>query len=135
MHVCAWQVKSLKSQLADKQAHHEGEVQDLVKLLDIKAGRLQQTEAKMKEVAYRTQISRLDFSKFDFVCVEERMEEGERVELERGQNLMQFNISQVYTGLMCHTLFLFPPPSIYWHVIYALDSINYDLAYLCLVCN
>lgn len=64
--------------------------------MDIKAARVKKLEGQLKEIAYGTRPYRLDTSKFEYGGGEGGEEEGEcAVELERGQNLLQFHISVV----------------------------------------
>ena len=65
-----------------------------MRLMDIKAARVKKLEAQLREIAYGTKSYRLDMSKFEYEG--EREMDGECVELERGQNLLQFSISQVF---------------------------------------
>lgn len=84
------QVDSLKRQLSEQRQQYEGRLQEYVQLMDIKAARVKKLESQLKEIAYGTRSYRVDTSKFEY-----GEEEGESVELERGQNLLEFNISQV----------------------------------------
>lgn len=66
--------------------------------MDVKAGRVKKLEGQLSEIAYGTRPYRLDTSKFEYSGgVAEEGEEGtDSVELERGQNLLQFNLSLVW---------------------------------------
>lgn len=76
-------------------------MREYVQLLDIKAARVKKLEGQLKEIAYGTRPYRLDTSKFEYGGGEGSMEEGEAVvELERGQNLLQFHISVVCVTIM-----------------------------------
>jgi hypothetical protein len=93
----------LKSQLAVQVQQHEGRLKEYAQLIDIKAARIKKLESQLKEIAYGTKSYRVDVSKFEYSMTEEVEDGGARVELERGQNLLEFNISQVrvrtYIGL------------------------------------
>lgn len=68
--------------------------------MDIKAARVKKLEGQLKEIAYGTRPYRVDTSKFEYGGGEGGVEEAEStVELERGQNLLQFHISVVSLSL------------------------------------
>ena len=87
--------------------------------MDIKAARVKKLETQLKEIAYGTRPYRLDTSKFEYGGLGGigvgAVEEGEEVvELERGQNLLQFHISVVsgvaltslISGIVTNTLYV-----------------------------
>ena len=84
----------MKDQLAQQKQQHEAQLQEYIQLIDIKAARVKKLEVQLKEIAYGTKPYRLDTSKFEYADEDE----GESVELERGQNLLQFCISQVVSS-------------------------------------
>ncbi len=85
-----------KCQLTELKQHHEAQLQEYAELVDIKSARVKKLEGQLKEIAYGTRPYRLDTSKFESGGRRGEEEEGEvLVELERGQNLLQFNISRV----------------------------------------
>ncbi len=94
------QLDSLKLQLTEQQQQHEARLQEYVQLIDIKAARVKKLETQLKQIAYGTRSYRVDTSKFEYGGGESGggEEGGESVELERGQNLLQFNISLVLLG-------------------------------------
>ena len=98
-------MESLKCELSEQREAHERRLQEYAQLVDGKAGRIKKLETQLKDIAYGTRSYRLDTSKFQYGGrgeeeEEEETEGGEKVELERGQNLLQFNISLVYYPLL-----------------------------------
>ena len=83
----------MKRQLAEHRQQQDGRLKEYAQLIDIKAARVKKLEGQLKEIAYGTKSYRVDTSKFEYG--EEMEDGGPRVELERGQNLLEFNISQV----------------------------------------
>ena len=66
--------------------------------MDVKSARVKKLEGQLKDIAYGTRPYKVDMSKFEYGVGGEggREEEGESVvELERGQNLLQFHIAMV----------------------------------------
>ena len=61
--------------------------------MDAKGARIKKLEHQLKEIAYGTRPYHVDTSKFEYGGRGE--EEEEVVRLEKGQNLLQFNISMV----------------------------------------
>lgn len=86
------QVESVKKQLSEQGQQYDGRLKEYAQLIDIKAARVKKLEGQLKEIAYGTKSYRVDTSKFEYG--EESEDGGQRVELERGQNLLEFNISQ-----------------------------------------
>ena len=74
-------------------------------MVDAKAARVKKLESQLKDIAYGTRPYRIDTSKFEYGGdAEDGL--GESVELERGQNLLQFHISLVSWHVQfVHTLF------------------------------
>ncbi len=63
-------------------------------MVDSKAARVKKLESQLKDIAYGTRPYRVDTSRFEYGGdVEDGP--GDSVELERGQNLLQFHISLV----------------------------------------
>ena len=87
-------MESLKSQLAKQRQQHEAQVQEYVQLVDGKAARVKRLETQLKDIAYGTRPYRVDTSRFEYGTDAEDGA-GDSVELERGQNLLQFHISLV----------------------------------------
>ena len=73
----------------------------------------------MKDIAYGTRQYKLDTTKFEFSGDGGSALE-ESVELERGQNLLQFHISQVHVSCMCmcgfYKCMLLYSPAVLWEV-------------------
>ena len=61
--------------------------------MDIKAARIKKLEGQLKDIAYGTRQYKLDTSQFEYENSGSALEES--IELERGQNLLQFHLSQV----------------------------------------
>ena len=61
--------------------------------MDIKAARVKKLEGQLKDIAYGTRQYKLDTSQFEYENSGSTLEES--IELERGQNLLQFHLSQV----------------------------------------
>ena len=79
--------------MADKEQDHSVQLQEYAQLLDIKAARIKKLESQLKDIAYGTRQVKADTKRFEYGS--EELEES--VELERGQNLLQFHVSQVCT--------------------------------------
>ena len=88
------QIESLKSQQAETKLQHASELREYAQLLDIKSARIKKLEGQLKDIAYGTRQYKLDTSKFEYEGSSGSALE-ESIELERGQNLLQFHISQV----------------------------------------
>ena len=88
------QIESLKSQQAEIKLQHDSELREYAQLLDIKSARIKKLEGQLKDIAYGTRQYKLDTSKFEYEGSSGSALE-ESIELERGQNLLQFHISQV----------------------------------------
>ena len=79
--------------MADKEQDHSAQLQEYAQLLDIKAARIKKLESQLKDIAYGTRQVKVDTKRFEYGS--EELEES--VELERGQNLLQFHVAQVCT--------------------------------------
>ncbi len=74
----------------EKEQEHSSQLQEYAQLLDIKAARIKKLEGQLREIAYGTRQIKLDTGRFEYGG-----EEEVSVELERGQNLLQFQVGQV----------------------------------------
>lgn len=83
--------------MSEQRRQHEAQLQECAQLVDAKGARIRKLECQLKEIAYGTRPYHVDTSKFEYGGGEE--EEDEVVRLERGQNLLQFNISTVSEAL------------------------------------
>ena len=71
---------------------------EYVVMVDTKAARVKRLETQLKDIAYVTRPYRVDTSRFAYGGdTEDGGGLGDSVELERGQNLLQFHISLVRT--------------------------------------
>ena len=92
------QIELLKSEHEKARLQHDSELREYGQLLDIKAARIKKLEGQLKDIAYGTRQYKLDTSKFEFESDRSTLEES--IDLERGQNLLQFHIAQVITPLI-----------------------------------
>lgn len=83
----------MKSHQEETRQQHDSELREFAQLLDTKAARIKKLEGQLKDIAYGTRQYKLDTSKFEYESCGSALEES--IELERGQNLFQFHISQV----------------------------------------
>ena len=74
----------------EKEQEHSSQLQEYAQLLDIKAARIKKLEGQLREIAYGTRQVKLDTGRFEYGG-----EEEVSVQLERGQNLLQFQVGQV----------------------------------------
>lgn len=83
--------------MLEKEAEHTSQLQEYAQLLDMRSARIKKLEGQLKDIAYGSRPYKIDTSKFEYV---DGGEAEEMIELERGQNLLQVNISQVTCVLM-----------------------------------
>lgn len=84
------QVESVTSRMAEKDHEHSSQLQEYAQLLDIKAARIKKLEGQLRDIAYGTRQVKVDTRRFEYL-----EEPEENVQLERGQNLLQFHVGQV----------------------------------------
>ena len=82
--------------MREQQQEHDSQLREYAQLLDIKAARVKKLEGQLKEIAYGTRPVKIDTARFEYGTGNE-----EEVELERGQNLFQFHVSQVCVCAVC----------------------------------
>ena len=84
--------------MAERDQEHNSRLMEYAQLLDIKAARIKKLEGQLKDIAYGTRQVKLDTRRFEYE--EEGVEES--IELERGQNLLQFHVAQVSSSPWRH---------------------------------
>lgn len=91
--------------MADKEQEHSTQLKEYAQLLDIRAARIKKLESQLKDIAYGTRQVKVDTKRFEY----EGDELGESIELERGQNLLQFHVSQVMGVCVKKSVVICPP--------------------------
>ena len=84
--------------MAERDQEHNSRLMEYAQLLDIKAARIKKLEGQLKDIAYGTRQVKLDTRRFEYE--EEGVEES--IQLERGQNLLQFHVAQVSSSPWGH---------------------------------
>ena len=83
----------MKSRAEECRQQHASELREYAQLVDIKAARIKKLEGQLKDIAYGTRQYKLDTTQFEYEGSGSTLEDT--IELERGQNLLQFHVAQV----------------------------------------
>lgn len=84
----------MKSRHEECRQEHASELREYAQLVDIKAARIKKLEGQLKDIAYGTRQYKLDMTQFEYEGSGSSTLE-DSIELERGQNLLQFHLAQV----------------------------------------
>ena len=84
----------MKSYHEECRQQHASELREYAQLVHMKAARIKKLEGQLKDIAYGTRQYKLDTTQFEYEGNGTALEKS--IELERGQNLLQLHVAQVW---------------------------------------